>query len=130
MRLILMLVGVALMMVVALAAGRLGSATEQAMSEVLRAELLMIAGEDDKAERLLRRAIRRQPLLGAAHHMIGRLRLKQGRPLEARRAFIDARRVVAETASVGSASLDGWRTATSVIALDEAATTGADSRRG
>ena len=129
MRLILMLVGVALMMVVTLAAGRLGSATEQAMSEVLRAELLMIAGEDDKAERLLRRAIRRQPLLGAAHHMIGRLRLKQGRPLEARRAFIDARRVVAETASVGSAPL-GWRTATSVIALDEAATTGADSRRG
>ena len=73
MRLILMLVGVALMMVVTLAAGRLGSATEQAMSEVLRAELLMIAGEDDKAERLLRRAIRRQPLLGAAHHMIGQI---------------------------------------------------------
>jgi len=44
MRLILMLVGVALMMVVTLAAGRLGSATEQAMREVLRAELLMIAG--------------------------------------------------------------------------------------
>jgi len=44
MRLILMLVGVALMMVVTRAAGRLGSATEQAMREVLRAELLMIAG--------------------------------------------------------------------------------------
>ena len=37
------------------------SPTERAISEVMYAEELMAAGEDDEAERFLRRAIRRQP---------------------------------------------------------------------
>lgn len=103
------------------------SPTERAISEVMYAEGLMAEGEDDQAERFLRRAIRRQPRLAAAYHALGRLQARQGRHDEARVSFLTARRVYVD----GGPRLDerGRLTGDHVLALD-AATNAGDTRRG
>lgn len=104
------------------------SPTERAISELMYAEELMAEGEDDQAERFLRRAIRRQPRLAAAYHALGRLQARQGRHGEARVSFLTARRVYVD----GGRRLEerGRLTADHVLALDAAATNAADTRRG
>ncbi len=104
------------------------SPTERAISEVMYAEELMAAGEDDEAERFLRRAIRRQPRLAAAYHALGRLLEAKGRTDDARAAFATAREVY--LASGRQLDTRGRLTADHVLALDAAATSAADSRRG
>lgn len=73
------------------------SAVRGAISDVLEAEILLSYEDYGEAERRLRRALRRVPSLAAAHHALGRLRLRQGRRAEAEQEFLEAAQLLSHT---------------------------------